>query len=77
MCPDIADPENGQITFSLDNLAPFDCGTVAEYSCSHGFGLDGGATRTCEGDDSSTIGEWTGTAPTCVGESCNMCLLLS
>ena len=70
MCPDIADPVNGQINFSLDVLAPFDFGTVATYSCCTGFGLNGGdVTRMCEGDGSSSIGEWSGTAPTCVGES--------
>lgn len=66
MCSDIADPENGQIDFSVDELAPFDFGTVATYSCDAGFGLSGGdITRTCDGDGTTPDGSFTGSAPTC------------
>ena len=71
-CNDIPDPANGQITFALDTHSPFFHETIASYSCTIdgenriGFGLDGGnETRTCAGDGSSTIGDWTGIAPTC------------
>ncbi len=47
-------------------FAPFDYLTVAAYTCNPGYGLSGGdSIRTCEGDDSSTTGEWSGTAPAC------------
>ena len=66
MCPDIADPFNGQITFSSDRIAPFEFGTTATYSCDNGYMLTGGDTvRTCAGDGSSDIGAWSGAAPTC------------
>ena len=69
MCPDIAEPVNGQINFSLDVLAPFDFGTVATYSCDTGFGLNGGdVTRMCEGDGSGPIGEWSGDGSSPIGE---------
>ena len=70
MCPHIADPVNGQIEFSLDNLAPFDIMTTAMYSCYPGYDLNGGnVVRTCGGNSDSAIGFWSGTAPTCIGES--------
>ena len=69
MCPDIVDPMNGQIDFSPDAQAPFDFGTLATYSCDNpGWRPNGGdVLRTCEGDSSSPIGSWSGTAPNCVG----------
>ena len=68
-CDDLPDPPNGEISFTIDNTAPFDFGTNATYSCDSGFGLSGEDTvRTCDGDGSSPKGEWTGDAPTCDGQ---------
>ena len=67
-CEDLLNPSNGEINFSLDNIAPFDFGTNATYSCDSGFGLSGGdAVRTCDGGGSSPNGVWDGAAPTCEG----------
>ena len=67
-CEDLLNPPNGDVNFSPDKTAPFDFGTNATYSCGTGFGLsEGNAMRTCDGDGSSPIGEWDGTAPTCEG----------
>ncbi len=67
-CPDLPAPDNGQISFAVDMFAPFAYLTVAIYTCNPGYGLSGGGlTRTCGGDDSSTTGEWSGTAPSCEG----------
>ena len=42
--------------------------TTARYHCDVGFVLDGGdRVRTCDGDDSSSSGTWTGIPPTCSG----------
>ncbi len=65
MCPDIADPLNGQIIFIPDELAPFQYATVATYSCEFSYGLNGNRTRVCAGDGSSLVGVWDGDAPTC------------
>ena len=70
MCPDIADPINGQIHFSSDNLAPFDFETFATYSCDPGYELSGGNdVRMCDGNSVSAVGSWNGTAPSCTRES--------
>lgn len=65
MCLDIADPLNGQIIFSPDELAPFNYATVATYSCEVSYGLNGNNTRVCAGDGTSLVGVWDGEAPTC------------
>ena len=58
---------NGQIIFSNDTTSPYEFGTVATYVCDTGFSLIGETTRTCDGDDSSPIGMWTGNDPSCSG----------
>ena len=76
-CPDIPNPTNGRIDFTADDLAPFDVGTTATYVCDQGYvllNLNGGDTiriRTCVLDNSSGIGLWNGSAPSCVGWSQN------
>lgn len=66
MCPDLVDPENGQVTYSPDILALFDFGTVATYQCHSGYALRGGdGTRTCGSDSTIITGTWSGNAPTC------------
>ncbi len=68
MCTDLRDPSNGQIHFTTDDLAPFELGTMAMYSCDPGYGLEGVPTvRKCESDGSSLVGNWTGAAPSCEG----------
>ncbi len=62
MCPEVFDPTNGLITYSISETI-----ATASYSCSAGYGLSGGNTvRTCTGSAGSS-GEWTGTAPICDG----------
>ena len=70
-CQDLLSPNNGQITFTTDTTAPFDYGTEAAYSCDTGYGLnaDVPTTRTCVGDGSSPDGMWSGSPPSCNGES--------
>ena len=66
MCPHIPDPENGQIVFTPDKVAPFATNTTATYSCDPGHGLVGGdAIRTCKGNVSSFEGMWSGMPPSC------------
>ncbi len=62
MCPEVFDPTNGLITYSIS-----DATAMATYSCDFGYGLSSGDTmRICTGAAGS-VGEWTGTAPTCEG----------
>ena len=66
MCPDIADPFNGQITFSDDRTAPFELNTTATYSCEDGYMLNGSdPVRTCMGHSSSDVGVWSGSDVIC------------
>ena len=68
MCPDLPNPLNGRIDFSIDETALFDYNTTAAYVCDIGYGLtDEGAVRRCSGDETSTTGIWSGEAPTCEG----------
>lgn len=46
---------------------PYSFGSTAMYECNAGFGLSHLTPRQCGGDDSSTIGVWSGAAPTCTG----------
>ena len=70
MCPDLPDPANGRVTFSLDDVALFTLGTMATHSCDQGYGLSGGNTvRMCNANTVITDSEgiWDGSAPTCEG----------
>lgn len=70
LCSSLNEPENGIIMYSLDILFPFDLGTTATYVCNVGFGLsDGVGVRTCTGDGSNSVGEWTETQPNCFGQT--------
>ena len=71
MCANLSFPTNGAIVYSPDTTSPYDFGTKATYECDSGFGLIGMETRTCDGDDSSPIGEWTGMAAVCDGKKNN------
>ncbi|XP_064387965.1 uncharacterized protein LOC135336171 isoform X3 [Halichondria panicea] len=70
-CSGLSVPQNGRIFFTPDTTSPYDYNSVATYACNPGFGLTGGdPTRTCGGDDSSTSGVWSGTAPVCNPITC-------
>ena len=58
-------PINGMVSYSspVEN-GSYVFGTVATFSCSPGFGLDGTSTRTCETEQ----GTFSGTTPSCIGE---------
>ncbi len=62
--PEIA---NGTITVEnclLQNRVPF--GVLVTFNCTDGYSLTGTSTLTCgHGDNSSTIGNWSGDFPTC------------
>ena len=67
-CPHIPDPENGQIIFAPDKVAPFDRATTATYSCDPGFGLtcSGSTVRTCNRmNETSVEGVWSGEELSC------------
>ena len=55
-CPDLTDPENGQV--AVNGFAP---GDIATYTCNSGYSLSGPETRECQ-DDSN----WSGVVPTCI-----------
>lgn len=70
MCLSLDEPENGIIMYSMDIEAPFDLGTTATYVCNIGFGLlEAIGVRTCTGDGSISMGEWTDTPPICLGQT--------
>ncbi len=71
-CPELVVPENGYTAFSTDLDAPYDLGVTATYSCADGFSMENGdSERTCGYDGGSTVGQWSGDAPVCVGEPTN------
>ncbi len=58
-------PTNGMISYSSPvEGGSYVYGTVATFSCSPGFGLNGTSTRTCETEK----GTFSGTTPYCIGE---------
>ena len=59
-CPDLTNPENGQVVQALDGNVP---GTVANYSCDAGYALLQRASRDCARTGLEVV--WTGEAPTC------------
>ena len=56
-CPQLEDPENGQVLLSGDTLS-----STATYICDSGYTLMGVLTRTCQSD-----GTWSDQAPLCMG----------
>ncbi len=45
---------------------PFDYGTTATYQCNDGYNLaNGDIERTCTGNGTTSVGQWSGTAPHC------------
>ena len=70
VCPALLDIANGAISYSS---SPLFVDVVATYSCDEGFVLfsDGNVMRTCEESAAlSTLGVWTGSAPSCTCTSC-------
>ncbi len=66
MCDSPPTLENGSIAFSFNRTMPYAFGTEVTYTCDTGFALIGGEpTRTCDGDNTSPIGYWTGPNPVC------------
>ena len=65
------DVTNGVIVYSSDTTprAPYNYGTTATYQCDTGYEVtSGNSERTCTGDGSSSVGEWSGTtAAVCSG----------
>ena len=56
------------IVYSSDTTLPHDYGTTATYECDTGYEITNeGSERTCTGDGSSSVGQWSGTAPVCSG----------
>ena len=57
-CGSLTDPAGGQV----DHTSGTTFGQTATYSCNIGYNLVENSTRTCQ-----AIGNWSGSAPTCVG----------
>ena len=60
VCPNVTNPENGQVVQVLDGNIP---GTLANYSCNAGYTLFGNVSRECISTGVQVL--WTGEAPTC------------
>ena len=60
VCPNLTNPENGQVVQVLDGNIP---GTVANYSCNNGYILFGNVSRECISTGVQVL--WTGEAPNC------------
>ena len=57
---------NGQVTYSNRSNWNIIFRAVATFICDEGFALFGSGTRTCTGNGTSTIGEWSGEQAFCV-----------
>ena len=57
-CGNLTAPANGSVTHTSGTTF----GQTATYSCNTGYNLVGDSTRTCQ-----ATGQWSGSAPTCVG----------
>ncbi len=75
-CPSdsVMAPTNGMVSFSSpEENNSYVYGTVATFSCSTGFGLNGTSTRTCETEQ----GTFSGTTPSCIGERIPSCIAIT
>ena len=65
MCSALDSVQNGEIVYTQDNdnMAPFDIGSVATFSCHDKFVLTGSNRSVCE--LSNTQGVWSENQPTC------------
>lgn len=71
MCPELSALKDGSVQLSsgisVTGHQPLE--TVATYVCHEGFVIDGGDhNRICSSIGTSTIGIWTGRAPTCLSK---------
>ena len=57
-CGNLTDPSNGSVNHTTGTTF----GENATYSCDTGYNLVGDSTHTCQ-----ATGEWSGSAPTCLG----------
>ena len=69
-CLSLDSPDNGMINYSRNPTnGSYILGTVATYSCTHGFGLSSSQSRVCVDDGSSeAVGRFNGSEPSCVGK---------
>ncbi len=66
-------PTNGMVSYSSPvESGSYVFGTVATFSCSPGFSLDGTSTRTCDTEQ----GTFSGTTPSCIGERILSCTVI-
>ena len=77
-CSSLNFSNNGKITYSsIETNGLYVLGTVATYSCSPGFGLNGTQSRECIDDGSSgTVGRFSGMEPSCEGRTIAKCTFL-
>ena len=69
-CPILQSPADGFITFTEGSSSSLQFMINATYGCNPGYGLSGGdRMRTCVGSTAGP-GEWSGTAPICIGIVC-------
>ncbi len=62
--------DNGTISYNPIGNGQLEFNTEATHTCTTGYFLSSGSdVRVCGGNDSSTTGMWSGTVPTCTGES--------
>ena len=69
MCPVLFDPSNGHV--DVTTLA---AGGTATYTCDSGFRLSASGSNplVC-----SSEGNWSGSGPTCLSKSLNICIMYS
>ena len=68
-CPPLSVPANvDRIEYSSSPSTNYALGTTATYVCINGFSVSAGdEIRTCSGDGSNSVGDWSGSEPTCSG----------
>ncbi|KAH3840886.1 hypothetical protein DPMN_114344 [Dreissena polymorpha] len=54
-CPGLTNPTSGAVNMTTDGLT-----SIATYTCSHGYHLEGDNQLMC-----NTSGQWEGTVPVC------------
>ena len=67
ICSDPMSLPNSNIRFSPNDVVRFLRGTIAIYTCIHGYQISGESNRTCE--DSGSGGVWSKSNLTCTGNA--------
>ena len=72
MCPQLPTPNNGGVVYTTleANSTSFELNVTARYECNPGYGLTPSGVspvRTCQSDEESLNGIWTGQAFNCSG----------